>query len=198
MQLDSLGVLFSNSWQRYQKRFLTLVSIYLPPLVMVGIGKLLLLQPAFPDLMLGALLSFLGSLLSIAASIGMLVSVGKGTDFIESYRAGFRWFWAYIWVVILVDLALIGGFIMLIVPGILLSFQLALSVYVLVLEEQRGMQALWQSREYTKGYWWVFVGRCLLFLLIAGALLLVIYLPFKLLLGDAAGWLAYGVLFLFL
>ena len=197
MPLDAIGSLFSNSWRRYEKRFWTLVSIYLPSIILLVIGEILFTQPSLPDILLGSFLLFLSVIVSIATGIGSLLSIDKGTNFAESYHEGFKLFWAWIWIAILLEVAIVGGFVLLIIPGIILSVQLVFAVYVLVLEEKHGMQALIQSREYVKGYWWALVGRWLLSLLILGALMLVICLPCLLLLGKIAGWFAYGIVFLF-
>jgi len=198
MPLDTIGSLFSNSWRRYEKRFGTLISIYLPSLILLVIGEILLVQPSLPEIILGSFILFLSVIVSIAAGVGLIISIDKGTNFAESYHAGFKLFWAWIWIAILIEVASLGGFILLIIPGIILSVQLVFALYVLVLEEKHGMQALIQSREYVKGYWWASVGRWLLLLLIVGALMLVIGLLCLLLLGKIAGWLAYGVIFLFI
>lgn len=64
-------------------------------------------------------------------------------------------------------LILSAGFVLLIIPGIVLAILFLFSQFVLVEEEYRGLNALMISREYIKGYAWSVFGR----LLLLGALL---------------------------
>jgi hypothetical protein len=196
MHLDAIGELFSKSWSLYVKRFKSLILIYLPPLALIIIGEVLQARQTIPALFVGSILMFLAIILSVAAGIALITAINKGTDFIESYQAGFKLFWAWIWIAILAELAMIGGFVMFIIPGIMLSIQLALAIYVLVLEDKHGMQALIQSREYVKGYWWAYFGRALLLCLVICVLMFVAYLPFALLLGKVAALIIYGIVLL--
>jgi hypothetical protein len=196
MHLDAIGELFSKSWSLYVKRFKSLILIYLLPLALIILGEALDARQTVSALFVGSILMFLAIILSVAAAIALITTIDKGTDFIASYQAGFKSFWAWIWIAILAELAIIGGFVMFIIPGIILSVQLAFAIYVLVLEDKHGMQALVQSREYIKGYWWAYFGRALLLCLVICALMFVAYLPFALLLGKAAALIVYGIILL--
>jgi hypothetical protein len=198
MKLDSIGALFAKSWKRYQERFGVVVMIFLLPLALIGIGDVLIAQQTTTAAALGALLCLIGGIISIAASVAMVAAIGKGEDFFAAYNTGFKLFWASIWIGILVGLAYFGGIILLVIPGIILAVQLAFVQYVLVIENNTGMMALAQSREYIKGYWWAFVGRGLLLGLISIAAILVIYLPVQLIFGGIVGILAYGIILLLL
>jgi hypothetical protein len=198
MKLDSIGSLFAKAWKLYQKRFSVIIPIFFFPLVLIGIGELLIAHQTAPALLLGALLNLVGVIIAIASSLAMIAAIGKNENFTASYATGFKLFWASIWITILSTLAYFGGFVLLIIPGIMLAIQLAFVQYVLVLENKNGMAALAQSREYMKGYWWAFVGRTLLLGLIYLAAMLIIYLPFKLLLGGVPAAIIYGILLLVL
>jgi hypothetical protein len=198
MQLDPIGALFSKSWKRYQERLPVILPIFLVPLVIIGIGELLVTRQTLPALMLGGILNLLGVIASLTSSLALVAAIGKNEDFATSYQTGFKLFWASIWITILSTLAYFGGFVLLIVPGIIIGVQLALIQYVLVLEDRRGLTALTQSREYIKGYWWAFVGRTFLLGLIFGAIMLVLYLPFKLIFGGIEAAFIYGIILLFI
>jgi hypothetical protein len=154
----------------------------------IGVGELLISQRTLPGIFVGLILALVGIVLSMTASVGMISAVGKGTGFVESYKLGFKLFWASVWVAIMVMLTVIGGYFLLIIPGIMVAIQLALTSYILVLEGKHGMAALIQSREYLKGYWWAFFGRIALLLAVVYGIMLVIFLPVHLLLGTAAGF----------
>lgn len=67
---------------------------------------------------------------------------------------GWRLFLPNIVIAILQFLAIFGGFILLIIPGIWLSVRLLFSNLVLIDEDKRGVAALKRSSELVKGYWW--------------------------------------------
>jgi hypothetical protein len=77
------------------------------------------------------IINLLSVIVSIIASVALLSAFAKSTDFAASYQTGIRLFWALIWLVILVSLVAIGGFVMLVIPGIILTIQLAFVSYVL-------------------------------------------------------------------
>lgn len=85
-----------------------------------------------------------------------------------------NYFWSFLWVNILLGLILLVGFIALIIPGIILTVYLAFSVWVLIFEDKKGLEAIKRSLNLVKGYWWGVAGR---FLLVYGVYWLAISLP---------------------
>jgi hypothetical protein len=67
-----------------------------------------------------------------------------------------------IWVFILSSLCIMGGFLLLVIPGIIFAVWLTFASVVVVLEDKRGLAALKQSREYARGRWWAIFGRLFL------------------------------------
>lgn len=59
-----------------------------------------------------------------------------------------------IWVVILSGLAAFGGFILLIIPGIIFSIWFAFSMYTAIFDGQKGAAALRMSKKLVQGRWW--------------------------------------------
>lgn len=72
---------------------------------------------------------------------------------IEAYRRGRTKILPYLWVSILVGIITFIGFILLVIPGIIFFIWFILALYVLIVEDLRGMKALSKSREYVHGYW---------------------------------------------
>ena len=142
--------------------FWTLIWIFLPPGVLLLLGQLLLQGGTPSRLIAGSILSLIGSIVSIPASLALINAVAHGTDFAMSYRVGMKLFWPAIGIIFLNLFAVIGGYILLIVPGIMLSIALMFGSYALVVEDKRGMRALAQSRNYVSGYWWAVLGRTML------------------------------------
>lgn len=72
---------------------------------------------------------------------------------IESYRKGWRKIFSYWWIVFLAGLITTGGFVLLVIPGVIFAIWFSLAVFILIAEDLRGMNALLKSREYVKGKW---------------------------------------------
>ncbi|MGC9968678.1 MAG: hypothetical protein ABSC29_03030 [Minisyncoccia bacterium] len=194
--MDPVGALFTGAWRRYGERFWTLVWIFFIPSILLLLGRLFLEGGTPPRILVGGILSLIGSLVSIPASLALVNALAHGTDFTMSYRVGLKLFWPAVWICILDALAVVGGFALLIVPGIILSVALMFANYTLVVEDKRGMHALMQSRGYVKGYWWAILGRGILLGAIFLGVLLLVYLPLALLLGKTIGNVIYLVLLL--
>jgi hypothetical protein len=71
-------------------------------------------------------------------------------------------FWSILWVYTLMSLVVIGGYVLLIVPGVIATIALYFSLFVLVNEGSRGESALTRSRILVKGRWWLVFGKLLL------------------------------------
>jgi hypothetical protein len=198
MQLDPIGTLFANSWKRFEERFAVTVGLFAAPTVLLTLSRLLLAQRTSEGILMGVLIEILGVIVSIIASLGIIAAYGKNTNFTESFEIGTKFFWASIWIGILVSLAFFGGLIMLIIPGIILMVQLAFASYALVLDDKHGIAALAQSRAYIIGHWWATFGRTLLLVLIFIVFGLVILAPIVLLTGGVVGSIIYGVFMLFI
>ena len=187
MGLNGVGSLWSDTWAQYTKQFAVLAEILLLPSLVMVLGYVLLAlgMPLFTAL--GGLVVFLGAIFLTYSVLPLIYAIHHGTGVDASYKATLAWFWPFIWVTILEVLAVWGGFVMLIIPGIWLAFALGLMRYVFVVENRRGIDALRQSRDYVKGYWWAFVGRALLVGLATAAIVFVFDIPFSAFAGHLAG-----------
>ena len=197
MKLDSIGSLFAVSWKQLERHFAVAVKVLAVPVALFVISQMLFGYRSPAAGILGGFISLVGTLAIMIASIALTSLFGKGTNFSESYGVGFKLFWPGVWIAILTALAVFGGFVLFIIPGIMLAIQITLSTYVLVMEDKHGLQALATSREYIKGYWWAFWGRSLLLSLCMIALMVVLYFPAIIILGKVLSALIYGVIMLF-
>lgn len=64
----------------------------------------------------------------------------------------------FLWIGILKGLAIVGGYILLIVPGIIFSVWFLFSSYALILEDKRDVSALKRSKQLVKDHWWYICG----------------------------------------
>ena len=77
----------------------------------------------------------------------------------------------------LVGLAIIGGLILFIIPGIYIGVRLAVSIEALVVEGRRGTEAMGRSWELVGGHWWHAFGTLVVAGLLTGILNAVITRP---------------------
>ena len=84
----------------------------------------------------------------------------------EAYSESTSFFWRYLGLSILTSIVITIGFILFIIPGVILSVWFTFAVFILVLERTKIIEAMKISREYVKGKWWGVFGR-----LVAGSLM---------------------------
>ena len=162
-RLEPVGKLFRGAWTIYKAKFSTLAKIILVPIVIMALGLRLMVGHMVPVMIaFGGLIYVVGIITLIFASIALIITVISGTDFAESYRRSPKFFWPMVWVSILGGVMTIGGFVMLIVPGIMIALWFTFSRYLVITENRRGLNALTQSRAYVRGYWWAICGRGIL------------------------------------
>jgi hypothetical protein len=95
-------------------------------------------------------------------------TIGDPVDPEESYRFGFKRLGSVILVSVLVGLAVVGGFILLIIPGIIFLVLFSVSVPVLIVENRRGRAAMSRSWNLAKGHFWHAFGVIIVAGLIVG------------------------------
>lgn len=95
-------------------------------------------------------------------------TIGDPVDPEESYRFGFKRLGSVILVSVLVGLAVVGGFILLVIPGIIFYVFFSVSVPVLIVENRRGRAAMSRSWNLVKGHGWHAFGVLLVAGIIVG------------------------------
>ncbi len=164
--LTRIGSLFNAAWDIYKRRFLTLIALYLLSALFFAVafgvffGTGFLLSTLFPasKTILIAIGSVAGGISGCLAMVwgfaAFLCAVSDETLGIrESLEYGSRKIWSFLWLFSLLGFLITGGFLLFIIPGILFSVWFFLSQFILVRENERGMNALLKSKEYAKGYW---------------------------------------------
>lgn len=173
LKLDRVGALFDEAWAMYKERFAPLARIVLLPALVTILGYTIA-DLHFPfSSPLGGVILFIGWLLSVFNVLPLVISIQHNTDIDDSYRAALPLVLPFALVIILEAFAVLGGFIMLIVPGIWMIFAFSFVSYIFVIEHRRSFDALRQSADYIQGYWWAVLGRVVLmgiFVLMASAI----------------------------
>lgn len=104
------------------------------------------------------------ALISAIANIFMMIALtlaisNPALSVGDSYSAAKSFFWRYIGFSILSGLILIVGFVLFIIPGIILSVWFTFAAFVLLLENGGIVESLKKSREYVRGRWWAVFWR---------------------------------------
>lgn len=148
------------SWSTYTskiKNYLPLVGLIFVFSAVNSIASDLLM--GFLPVPFGRIASILVSLLMYLLNFAITVLIILMTSrFLDNKKADFKIkdvlavFWPALAISVLVGLITIGGFLLVLVPGILFTTWYAFSVYLAVLEKKRGVGALLkESREMSRG-----------------------------------------------
>ena len=204
-----IGEILSTAFQLYQRHWRTLLAI-----AAVVVVPFTLLQYLLGDLVRtrGEVTSngvvetatwavgIAGLVAALAAVVMFLVLTGAITRAVaaevagedpsveQSYRFGFHRFWSVLLVSVLVGLAIVGGLILFVIPGIYIGVRLAVSIEALVVEGRRGTEAMGRSWELVGGHWWHAFGTLVVAGLLTGVVNAVITAPF----GDTS-WFVQAV-----
>lgn len=179
-QLPSVRNLLGESWSQFKETWneSTKVSMWLLYLSLVSFGLALIekLAPGIRDwfFLIDIAVAVVGIWVGIRITQAMLdIDAGKKLDLsTEAQKGAWKFFWPLIWVGLLQGIITLGGFILLVLPGIYLAVALSFTQFYLLTENKRGLAALAASRALVKGRWWatwwrVFAGNIVLGLGIA-------------------------------
>src|SRR6266508_892740 len=176
-----IGEILSTAFQLYRRHWRTLLAI-----AAVVVVPLTLLQYLLGDLVrtqgettsngvvvetatwsvgIASLLAALAGLLMYLVLTGAITRAvaaevaGEDPSVEQSYRFGFVRLGSVVLVSVLVGLAIVGGLILLIIPGIYIGVRLAVSIEALVVEGRRGTQAMGRSWGLVGGRGWHACGK---------------------------------------
>jgi hypothetical protein len=201
--LMGIGELFSKTFGVFKKRVLPLIGLYLLGIIVTGVavgifvGIGALLGGMFEGMRTGIVIGT-GVVAAIAGIIAFGWGYGAFVHAVADERLGFgaalKRSWqkvgSFIWVFMLSQIIIVGGFGLFFFPGILFAVWFSFALFVFANEGVSGMSALLKSKEYVKGH---FGGVFLRFFLvvvisagiswipIAGGILSLLYAPFMML-----------------
>lgn len=160
MQLISAWDLIVKSWQLFSKNFTTLFKVILWLLVPT---ILLSLAPLLGENTTVVTITFFLMALTIVVSIWINIILiellnkyykNETADVEGLYKTSWSKFWPLVLVSVLVGLAVLGGTILFIIPGIIFAVWFSFANYFLILEDKRGIEALKASKKLVQGKWW--------------------------------------------
>jgi hypothetical protein len=114
---------------------------------------------------------------------------GEDLSVEQSYRFGFARLGSILLVSILAGLAIMGGLLLFVVPGIYIVVRLTVSIQALVVEGGRWSQALSRSWALVEGHWWHAFATLLAATLLTGVISAVITAAFI----GGGSWLVQGL-----
>jgi len=179
------ATLLKNSWRAYAHDFrswIILTSPLVALIVILLIGSSFIPGNSGPqavDLTLGGQVLTFAKLVLILAAVILIFRVfstalvvssyrslnGSKLNVKEAYKVGFRTFGPILWVSILRALIVLGGLILLIVPGVIWALRYSLATQAAILEGKRGMAALHRSKDLTNGKLFeTFINFCTIFM----------------------------------
>lgn len=204
--------LLSKAWAVYKERWVTFLAIMVAPAllsILISMGDKSINNIGTlpnPFIFFGGIVVAVLFMITINvwSNVALLHAIKGGPEqlgFFASYGRGARHIFSFLWVSILTTLVVMGGFIFLIVPGIIFSVWFMFGAMVVVDDNTRGMNALLKSREYVRGRWWGTVWR-MFFMMLISILILIALVLFSFLLiffGVSGGeyiisalWMPFG------
>lgn len=189
----SIGGLIKESWALTKKNLSFLVPLFVVLFVLALAGNSFVSYVMDVGILFGIVAQILVSLLQAYFSMGLVaitLKIVRGEEatwedlFLQEYN-----FWQFFWGSLLYGLIMFGGFLILIVPGIIWAITFSLFKYRIVEHGESARVALKKSAEMTKGYRWkiFLLGFPVIGINILGALCLLVGLfvtiPFTSVLG---------------
>jgi hypothetical protein len=189
-------------YQQHWKAVITIAAVVIVPVSAVNV----LLATRLPELEPGDIPTRddLAAIFSVVAFMALLQALtaplltgglswlaarfyaGEEPSVQEALQVAFSRFLSLIWVGILSFLAVLGGFILLIIPGILISLRLSFTATTVVIEGQKGTGALGRSWRLSKGLMGKIFLTLVLSLVLVAIVQLIVGVPFGII-GDALG-----------
>lgn len=176
--------LLEESWKIYRSKIKTLLGIMVIPILFsIFIRVLIDFLSHYPIqysiwFSIIRVITFLFSLfLGWLVIPSLIYEVKENIGMKESYKKGLKIFISFFWVFILLNLIILGGFLIFIIPGIIFTIWFGLAFYSSIFEEKRGMNALFKSQHLVSGKFWGVLRRLLSFGLIIGVIFVIILIP---------------------
>lgn len=192
--LPNAKSLINESWTLYRnhfKLFAKIVVWILVPSVILSIlptitTNAVILLPINFFFSLVSLFVGLFIAIVLVSSINSLMKK-ETVNLTTLYNASYSKILSYFWISILTGLAVLGGTLLLVIPGIIFSVWFSFAAIIFIIEGARGTQALKASKELVKGKFWSVLWRWFAPYFVYGLILTVIILIPVYLIGLALG-----------
>lgn len=134
-------------------------------------------------------LTIFAALILISVILGFIMSVtlvnfsfslnrkNKPTTTSQAIKSASKYLGKYIVLVIAVSLALMGLYLLFIIPGIIFTFYWLFAAYILIGENRGVIESIKRSKQVVKGRWWRVLGYYLLLMLVFMGISLIFLIP---------------------
>ncbi len=187
--LSGMGNLLKKTWQVYKERLRVFLGIMVIPIFtyllltpLVGFLKSFiinssrdLLSAAFILYAIYAIFWFITAIISLWSFVSLLYAIKERTEKTgvkESFKKGWCKIISYLWIWILTNSIITGGFALFIVPGITFAVWFILAPYVLITEDLKGMNTFFRGKQLVAGKWWSIFWRFLIIVIIIYVIIL--------------------------
>lgn len=155
--LKPVSELVSSSWNIYKNDFKKLTRIlawyliFTAGFIILSIVKLKFKVSSVTEILLSLAL-IVSNFICIPALLEY-ISSGQKISVSQTFKQSKPKIWPFVWTGFLSGLIALGGFSLLIIPGIYLSVCFSFSQYLVISEKKSGVQALWESTKLIKNQW---------------------------------------------
>lgn len=205
--------LFKGAWAKYQQHAQVLIGIML----ISGVGlylQTILLWSAKPTIQVGAngvitsnglagmgalalvatLIYIVGIIWGYSALLNKISKLNQPMGIQQAFMSAKPLIWPLLLTGLLAGIFTIIGFILLVIPGIIIGVFLSFALYIVVDENKKGMDAIKASKAYVTGYWLPVFGRVILMAIVIGLIAGVIGWVAQVVLGYSIGILVQNVI----
>lgn len=170
-KLIAPSILIKNSWNEYRLNWKLYISIVLLPAFVQAVPALFMslftklneeeflkaqiAENPFPILIffgIYILSLVIVSTLSFVALLSAIMKKNEAQTVQGAYALAAKFFWNYLWLIILNTFIVTGAYFFFIVPGVLYQIWFSFALYILIDQNIRGTQALLMSKEYVKNH----------------------------------------------
>lgn len=168
--------LLSQAWELVRQNIPLYIGILLIPSLLSYLAAIFMPPEAvgfvrLEDWAVYLSLFFVSIAANVFMSIALMLAIDNPSLTIgQSYRASLGFFWRYVGLTMLLSIVVTIGFILLFIPGLLMSVWFAFAAFVLVFENVGIKDSMMRSREYVRGHWWGVFGRLMAMMIFAVAL----------------------------
>jgi hypothetical protein len=186
--LIEVGELLAQTWLTFKAQYQVLLKISLLVFVPAVIGELgtRLLELWLPDLSQTELIINL-VLINLVVTVFSLWTTATLAMFVshqlpyskELFTQSFKKVWFLFLLAISLILIVLGGLVLLIIPGLIFIVWFYFSSYFIILENQKPIDALKSSRELVRGHFWPVVRRLLWLVVVNIVVVILLFVIFS-------------------
>ncbi|MBE9532043.1 MAG: hypothetical protein IME98_04485, partial [Proteobacteria bacterium] len=155
-KLSGIGTLFGKTWRVFKARVWTLLLIMLLTILLTFIGAGIAFIPTFisPTLAFISILLVCIIIFSVMARcyVALYYAIPRDCGVIDSFKETKGRALPFLWIMLLQGSVIMGGYMLLVIPGIILTVLLLFPLFIFIEEDERGMNSLLKSMAYVKGH----------------------------------------------